>query len=774
MEKAHEVTQTYAIGQQVTGEVERVLPYGIFVHLPDGSRAYIRRRELSLEGDVDPRQVVSQGETIQAVVVALSEPGRTMELSVRELRPDPWKQFERQYRERDVVTGTVKALIPDGAFVQIIPGVDGLVPLREMALWQVEEPEELLWVGDRVEAVVTNVNRRTGRVRLSIRRRMEQQVRVSGLAQHLASPRQAEQYEEPEAEESDSEQVQECVDGLSLLGRILVVDDDKAVLDPLVEWLCRQGSEAEGAASSAQALIRLEETRFDLVLVDLDLSGEDGVELIRQVKGARPECPVAVMSVPEWIVERGRELEELGVAEVFAKPLDLGEIEEGLARIARGETLGGQHLMTSRPIQDGAIDSFRALSREVRSSVSLCSRLEAGLRELLALTRAEAAIVFYMDPISRQVSIVAQAGVLPLNYEAVYSLDNSPVKDLIYEGGDIFELYVSRKARRRFGKLLNLLPFESCIGVPIQAAGQVHHALFLFHREPDVFSQYRLRDAWATATLFGVALERDLLEQRAQDISRFLLSGELAAGFGHEVYNKISGLEIQIRNLRAEYERSSHAGEDVASADPPTFAKIGRAIGGVLETALDLKRVAVSFRELTRSEEQEEIDVNEVIWRAELLLRPTARKRKVRITTKLAPDLPRTPGSATRLQQVFSNVMLNAVQQVAQKMERLSDNRGALEVTSAWEPEDTVYPIKVRFTDTGPGIHRRLWESIFALGFSTRPGGAGLGLFVARSVVESMGGRITVERSVIPLGTTFLVELPGAGTPGHDHCASGE
>jgi signal transduction histidine kinase len=373
---------------------------------------------------------------------------------------------------------------------------------------------------------------------------------------------------------------------------------------------------------------------------------------------------------------------------------------------------------------------------------------------MLTLTRAEAAIVFYMDPSSRRVSIAAQVGALPLNHDAVYSLHDSPVKDLIHEGGHLFELHVSRKARRRFSKLLDLLSFESCVGVPVQAEGEVHHALFLFHREPEAFSHYRLRDAWAMATLFGVALESDLLKERAQDMGRFLLSGELAAGFGHEVYNKISGIEIQIRNLRAEYGRLLHAEEGVAPAD------IEGAIEGVLETVLDLKCVAVSFRELIRSEQQEEVDVNEVMRCAELLLRPVARKHKVRITTKLAPDLPNVLGSAARLQQAFANVMLNAVQQVAQKMERLSDGRGALEMASSWGPEDAVRPIKVRFTDTGPGIHRQLWDSIFDLGFSTRPGGTGLGLFVARSVVEAMGGRIFVERSVVPIGSTFLIELP--------------
>lgn len=72
------------------------------------------------------------------------------------------------------------------------------------------------------------------------------------------------------------------------------------------------------------------------------------------------------------------------------------------------------------------------------------------------------------------------------------------------------------------------------------------------------------------------------------------------------------------------------------------------------------------------------------------------------------------------------------------------------------------YPIKLRFTDRGPGIHRQLWEKIFELGFSTRPSGSGLGLLTARSLVEPLGGRICVERSVVPISTTFLVELRAA------------
>ena len=69
-------------------------------------------------------------------------------------------------------------------------------------------------------------------------------------------------------------------------------------------------------------------------------------------------------------------------------------------------------------------------------------------------------------------------------------------------------------------------------------------------------------------------------------------------------------------------------------------------------------------------------------------------------------------------------------------------------------------PIQVRFSDMGPGIHGSHLERVFDLGFSTRPDGSGLGLFTTRRLIESMSGSITVEKSAMLLGVTFLVELP--------------
>lgn len=745
----------YQINQVVKAEVEQVFPFGVFVCLPDGTQAYVRKRELTQAGNQDPRHVVSEGDKITAVVIALAEVGQNLELSVRWAEPDPWDAFARSHQVGDTVTATIKNLSQEGAYVQLVPGVDGFIPVAELAPWPVERPEDLLWVSDHVEAMITHLNRQTRWLRLSIKRQMQHQANVGGVLEFI---RREETAEEEQSEETPVEAVDKKHEAVApevagRVGRVLVVEDHQEVREPLVEWLRRLGFAAEGADSPTRATACLQKDSYGLLLVDLDLAGENGQGIIETLARVAPDAKVAVMSVPESIARQGTALLALGVVGVFVKPLDLDEIHETLDRLGRGDTTELSWSPVLEHKTERARSSFQQLAETMRGGLSLASRFEMGLTDLVRFAEAEEGIVFHLDPDVGLVSIVAQVGKIPLNQTAIYALAESPVRDVIHERNAVFERHVSDRAEGRFRKLLILLPFESCLGVPIPAGGEVRHALFLFHHEPDAFSTYRLRDAQAMATLFSLALESQALERRIQAISPFLLSGQLAAGLGHEVYNRMSGLELQLRNLRDDCGRIQSS---AASAD---LSELRSATDQLLEVALDLKHIVELFRELTRAEQEEEVDVNQVVRQTVQLLRPIARRHRMHVRTTLASDLPPVAGSAVRLRQVFANLILNAIQHTAQKMERWSEGRGVLEVTTAWVPQGG-HPIQVCFADNGPGIHRQLWEDIFALGFSTRPGGTGLGLFIARSLAESMGGKIAVEQSRVPTGTTFLVELP--------------
>jgi len=745
----------YSKGQFVVASVEAIFPFGVFVRLEDGTRAYVRRRELTLSGDLDPGSVVSEGQQIKAIVIELTSPGFLMELSVRDTLPNPWQEFARRFKVGDVVTATVKNLSPDRVFVQILPGVDGLVPLRELTLWKVAQPEDVVWSGDRVEAVITHLDAPSKRVQLSMRRRLEQLAQVESIAEYLHEKVQATSTPEAESSAEDGSIVLEVEEPekIELAGLVLVVEDHDIIREPLVRWLSEQGCLAQGAGTAMEALRYCQEQDYGLIMVDLDLPGMDGLSLIRQLKEAGTDARVAVMSSPELIAERMSALEALGTAEIFAKPLDLKEIRRFLIQLHRGE----RYRPSPDTVKETALPEvqlLRDLARVMRSSRPLAERFLQGLERIVRETQAEMGIVFHLDSTSQTVSIVAQCGDIPMSMEAVYALLDSPVKDIILEGGIVWENRVSSGRTRQFRKLLELLPFESSIGVPIQATGQTEHALFLFHREADAFSRYRLRDAVAMATLFAVALESQALDKQVQSMSRVFLSGHLAAGFGHEVYNKVSGLDLQFDNVRADFERLTLA--IPALSKGPEFQKVQQALEQVAETTASLKRTVTDFQRLMRTEEEQGIDVNQTVRQAEIQVRPLASRTKTKIRLELDTNLPLAAGSSIRLQHVFLNLMLNAVQHMDNKPE----DRHVLTVSTACRVEDDGRWVQARFSDTGPGIHRQLWEKIFALGFTTRAGGSGLGLYIARSLMGSMGGWIVLEESLVPLGTTFLVALP--------------
>jgi signal transduction histidine kinase len=282
----------------------------------------------------------------------------------------------------------------------------------------------------------------------------------------------------------------------------------------------------------------------------------------------------------------------------------------------------------------------------------------------------------------------------------------------------------------------------------------VRHALFYFHRKPKVFNLYRQRDAQAAATLVAAQLERQAFDEQLLVQGDLLLSGRLASAFGHEVQNKMSTVELQGANLRHDLERMVATGsQDAAGLD-----ELRSGMNELLSSTRQLKETVRRFQDLMRAKEQWELNVNEVARGVRLHLRTILEQQRVTLRLNLASDLPPVPGNAQRLYYVMLNLLLNAVQHLEGKpaAER------HLEVATSYEPQSGRRPVRVRVIDSGPGIHKQLWERIFQLGFSTRVDGTGLGLYIARSLVENMGGQLTIERSIIGMGTTFLLSFPAA------------
>ncbi len=742
-------------GRNFSCTIERIMPFGIFVRLQDGSRGYIRRREVSYSGDQAAMSELRLGDRINAVVVEEESPGRTLELSLKSALPDPWLRLSRDFRVGSTIEGTVKRLTTDGAYIEVLPGVDGFAPKDELAPWAISTPNDVVWPGDRVRAAITFLNPTERRLRLSLKRCLDKAAFVQSV---LDVVRGTSGNLDPDKKDLDySTQVdlapERDFDPVQLDGSVLVVEDTPDIREPLVRWLKDRGCEAQEAQSSTHALKLCDDQRFALVIADLDMPDLDGASLVRELRQRDIRTPIAIMSDPDLIARNLPVLQSFDVATAFPKPLDLREVHEFLMRLANGEC---PTLETKADAAETSseVQPFQELTRLARTHNPGEGRFQHILQQLVSDTNASLGVVFRLDSVSKNVSIVAKAGDLPLRINALYGLLESPVKDVIVEERLILENHVSRERAGQFRKLLEMLSFESCIAVPLSAAGRTEHAMFLFHVTEGAFSPYRQRDAVAASALLAAILENQALDERLRSLSSLLLSGQLAAGFNHEVHNKLASLDLQFQNLKSDMDRTAREHAELSGLE--NFVAVQNAVDQAIRTSTELKRTVDEFRRLMGTRGDHAVDINLVIRQAELLIRPLANQARVNVELVLAEGLPRVVGNSLGMQQVFLNLMLNAVQHTGKKKHDLR----LLTVSTSCHERDSEWWVQARFSDTGPGIHLQLWQSAFALGFTTRPDGSGLGLYIAESLVNNMGGRICIESSLVPFGTTFLVELP--------------
>ncbi|COI32222.1 30S ribosomal protein S1 [Streptococcus pneumoniae] len=174
-----EVFGKLAVGDVVTGKVARITSFGAFIDL-GGVDGLVHLTELSHERNVSPKSVVTVGEEIEVKILDLNEEEGRVSLSLKATVPGPWDGVEQKLAKGDVVEGTVKRLTDFGAFVEVLPGIDGLVHVSQISHKRIENPKEALKVGQEVQVKVLEVNADAERVSLSIKALEERPAQEEG------------------------------------------------------------------------------------------------------------------------------------------------------------------------------------------------------------------------------------------------------------------------------------------------------------------------------------------------------------------------------------------------------------------------------------------------------------------------------------------------------------------------------------------------------------------------------------------------------------------
>jgi signal transduction histidine kinase len=374
------------------------------------------------------------------------------------------------------------------------------------------------------------------------------------------------------------------------------------------------------------------------------------------------------------------------------------------------------------------------------------------IREIVSKTKADGGALFHESASKKgEIDWLVLEGININDPEAHTLLYYSPVEDVIRDQEDLLiDNVYENQAQSKY--LMRIVPFVSCVGlkitVPFESRGA---ALFLFSQDAQAFSRQVLDDSDRLALenlLYRQMIFRTLLSTQDE-----VLRSQLRAGALHDVNNSLGSMDFKLSRL-AERLREL---EDGFSRE--TLAQAGLIANEIQSDAAQMRRTLELFRKLGRSNISEEADVNSIVRRAVEHQKALASHLNVDLTLTADSGIPGSNLNSSFVQQSMENVILNAIQWSA------GHHTHRVEVHTSFDVNDTLLPIKVRVSDTGPGIHQQLHkEKIFELGYSTREKGSGLGLFIAKALVVAMGGKIDVEQSVMEIGTTMGVSLPNSTT----------
>lgn len=183
-EAEEKVWSSIAVGDRINGTVKSLTSYGAFVDI-GGVDGMVHISELSWNRIKNPAEVLSVGDEIEVYVKALDADKKKISLGYKKAEDNPWAIFQNNYNVDDVVTVKIVSMTTYGAFARIIPGVDGLVHISQIANKHVAKPQDELTVGQEVEAKITAIDLDKKRVSLSIRALLPEEVVEEAAAEEV-------------------------------------------------------------------------------------------------------------------------------------------------------------------------------------------------------------------------------------------------------------------------------------------------------------------------------------------------------------------------------------------------------------------------------------------------------------------------------------------------------------------------------------------------------------------------------------------------------------
>ncbi|MEE9258404.1 MAG: 30S ribosomal protein S1 [Nitrospinaceae bacterium] len=164
-----EIQEKYPIGSEVTGTVRNLTDFGAFIELEDGVDGLIHISDLSWKKIKHPSEVLKKKEQTKAMVLNIDKDNCRISLGIKQLQPDPWDDISKNYPVGTEVKGTIIKVTGFGAFAEFGDGLEGLIHISQLCTKKVNSPDEVVKVGDEIQAKVIKVDTAHKKIALSIK-----------------------------------------------------------------------------------------------------------------------------------------------------------------------------------------------------------------------------------------------------------------------------------------------------------------------------------------------------------------------------------------------------------------------------------------------------------------------------------------------------------------------------------------------------------------------------------------------------------------------------
>jgi len=764
-----ETTQNYQGYPILQVRVLNIRHNRMVVSLPDKRKGYIVRREWTWERSIRNAEIpqFKEGGIEQAVLLPSKNKETIPYLSIRE-KTDPWKDI--QYSQGQIVAGEVINMRYSAAYIQLSPGIVGILRVEEMPLLPGEYPKDVLSLGDMLLVEILSVDHTTRRIELSAVKPLHRALSSEQLSAELhhafeGSLRALQERTQSLLSGSPVKAMRERIDvaPLARLKRILVIDNEQKEGEGVCGLLQRRLQvETVWVDTEKKALdaVGQHENHFDLAVIDVNLSnGETGVHVARKIISIAPALPILFMSNDPFSESQILSLENdthrrfpFAMKDWRTQSDASNSILKSISDLREGRIFKVAKYGAFQDVQQAAISE-----QNDTASNALQDKLSLILRELSMEAQVEHCLLLRLDSDQKEVSLAA---FYPSQNENMYlrcmdGLYYSPVREVIEDGDISYMANIGEADGPPLSEnFFQGLYFHSSYGLPVKMFGRTsEYALFVVDKRPDLswntISRIRLAAAYC-----GITLEKERFFAGLRPVQDMALRGELMSSFLHELNNKLTPLfELMEDGALLKQEGRKEELWSLIEVTAPDILKI--------------KHLTAAYERLAQ-EEMELTDLNLLVEKVVAQLALYAERLLIQIVAE-TKNVPQVAAIALHVEQVLTNVVLNAIQNTAEQNERfeqINERAGASEfrqlqahrlikISTCASPQQNACCIVV--TDSGPGVPYHARERIFQMGYSTRSGGHGLGLFISRQLMEAMHGRLEWVDSRRHWGSAFAV-----------------